>query len=205
MPTILLIRHGDNDVMKTGLAGRLPEVHLNESGRQQAYVLAGRLASAPIKAIYSSPMERALETAYPLAEAKGLEVIVRPGLIELDYGEWQGLTFKRLQRTRLWKLLMQDPIQVRFPGGETLCEAQERARLELEAIAAGHEDKDLIACVTHGDLVRLLVAHYLDMPLKAYHRLSAHTTSITILSLSKENQAHLLTMNQVGEMRFPKG
>ena len=204
MPTILLIRHGDNDVMKTSLAGRLPEVHLNESGRQQAYALAGRLAAVPIKAIYSSPMERAIETARPLAEARGLEVIVRPGLIELDYGEWQGMAYKRLQRFKLWKLLMQDPVQVRFPGGETLTEAQERARLELEAIAAGHEDKDLIACVTHGDLVRLLVAYYLEMPLKAYHKLTAHTTSITILSLNKENQAHLLTLNQVAEMRFPK-
>lgn len=190
--------------MKTGLAGRMPEVHLNESGRQQAYALAGRLASAPIKAVYSSPMERALETARPLAEAKGLEVLVRPGLIELDYGQWQGMTFTHLKRFKLWKLLMQDPIQVRFPGGETLGEAQDRARLELEAIAAGHEDRDLIACVTHGDLVRLLVAHYLEMPLKAYHRLSANTTSITILSLNKENQAHLVTINQFSEMRFPK-
>lgn len=204
MPTFLLIRHGNNDVMKTGLAGRAPGVHLNESGRQQAYTLAATLAAAPIKAIFSSPMERALETARPLAELKGLEVQPVQGLAEMDYGDWQGKTFKQLQRMNLWKLLMKDPAQVRFPHGETICEAQERARLELEKIAAGLEEHDLAVCVTHGDIVRLLVAYYLEMPLRAYHKLTAHTASITILSLDKENQAHLLTVNYVDGFKFKK-
>ena len=188
--------------MKTGLAGRMPGVHLNESGRQQAYTLAATLAAAPIKAIYCSPMERALETARPLAELKGLEVQQAPGLIEMDYGLWQGKTFKQLQRLKLWKLLMKDPAQVRFPGGESICEAQERARLELEKIAAGLEEKDLVACVTHGDIIRLAAAYYLEMPLHAYHRLSAQTASISILTLDKENQAHLFNINQVDRFRF---
>jgi broad specificity phosphatase PhoE len=204
MPTIVLIRHGNNDFMQKGLAGRLPGVHLNESGRQQAYSLAGKLAMAPIKAIYSSPMERALETARPLAEVKGLAVQERPGLIEMDYGEWQGKTFKQLQRLKLWKLLMKDPAQMRFPGGESICEAQERACLELESIAAEYGDKDLLTLFTHGDIIRLLVAHFLEMPLRAYHKLSANTASITILSLNKENQVHLPVINHVEGLKFTK-
>lgn len=204
MPTILLIRHGNNDVMKTGLAGRTPGVHLNESGRQQAYMLAGSLADAPIKAIFSSPMERALETARPLAELKGLEVQEKASLIEMDYGDWQGKTFKQLNRLKLWKQLMVEPEKVRFPAGETICEAQERARVELEAIAAGLGEHDLAAVFTHGDIVRLLVAYYLEMPLRAYHRLSAQTASITILTLDKENKAHLFTVNHVDGFRFKK-
>jgi probable phosphoglycerate mutase len=204
MATFLLIRHGNNDVMKTSLAGRMPGVHLNESGRQQAYALAATLAAAPIKAIYSSPLERALETARPLAELKGLEVQQAQGLIEMDYGDWQGKTFKQLQRTNLWKLLMKDPAQVRFPGGESICEAQERARLELEKIASGLEEHDLVVCITHGDIVRLLAAYYLEMPLRAYHKLTAQPASISILSLNKENQAHLFTMNHVDGFKFKK-
>jgi probable phosphoglycerate mutase len=189
--------------MKTGLAGRTPGVHLNESGRQQAYTLAATLAAAPIKAIYSSPMERALETARPLAELKGLEVQQAQGLIEMDYGQWQGRTFKQLQRLKLWKLLMKDPAQVRFPVGESIFEAQERAHLELEKIAAGLAEKDLVACFTHGDIIRLVAAYYLEMPLHAYHRLSAQTASISILNLDKENRAHLFNINQVNGFKFP--
>ncbi len=83
MPIILLIRHGENDFVKTGrMAGRTPGVHLNERGQQQAQELAEALMKAPIKAIYSSPMERAIETAEPLAAKLGQEIIIRPSLIE---------------------------------------------------------------------------------------------------------------------------
>jgi broad specificity phosphatase PhoE len=204
MATFLLIRHGNNDVMKTALAGRQPGIHLNESGRQQAYNLAATLGAAPVKAIFSSPLERAMETARPLAELKGLEVQEAPGLIELDYGKWQGKTFKQLQRLKLWKVLMKDPAQVRFPGGESICEAQERARLELEKISAGLGEHDLAVCFTHGDIIRLAAAYYLEMPLHAYHKLSAQTGSISILTLNKENQAHLFSMNQVDGFKFKK-
>jgi broad specificity phosphatase PhoE len=199
MTVILLIRHGDNEPMKKYLVGRLPGVHLNEQGQQQAQSLAKLLEGAPIQAIYSSPMERAVETALPLAQAKNVEIQIRLGLNELDYGAWKGRTFKQLQRTNVWKQLKIDPTNVRFPEGESICEAQERGRCELESIAAAHDEKDLLACVTHGDMIRLLVAFYLDMPLKAYQKLTVFTSSITVLSLSKDNHAHLLHMNQISE------
>lgn len=86
MPLFLLVRHGENDYVKKNiLAGRLPEVHLNEKGLSQAQAVAERLKSVPIKAVYSSPLERAMETAEPLAKALGLEIVQRPGLLELKY------------------------------------------------------------------------------------------------------------------------
>ncbi len=202
MPVFLLIRHGDNDLMRKFLVGRSPGVHLNEKGLQQAQNLARWLAEAPLAAIFSSPMERALETARPLAEAKSMVIQERQGLTELDYGAWMGLPFRQLQRTKLWKQLRADPSEIRFPQGESICEAQERAVCDLEAIASLLQEKDLAACFTHGDIVRLLVAHYLDMPLKAYQKLGVDTASITVLFMDKEKHAYLLHMNQVDALNL---
>src|SRR3954452_18283038 len=102
MTTILLIRHGENNMVGKRLAGRLPDVHLNDRGKQQAQQLAEALCKAPLKAIYSSPLERAVETAEPLAAELGLPVQIAPGLIELGYGDWQGKTLKQLSRLKLW-------------------------------------------------------------------------------------------------------
>ena len=110
MPTVLLIRHGENDYVKKGrMAGRLPGVHLNEKGRQQSQAVAERLAGAPVKAIYSSPMERALETAGPIAKSLGLEIVTRPGLIEIDIGEWQDQKLKGLSRLKIWRVVQGAP------------------------------------------------------------------------------------------------
>ncbi len=188
--------------MRKYLVGRSPGVHLNEKGQQQAQNLARQLADAPLAAIYSSPMERALETARPLAEAKGLAIQERQGLTELDYGAWMGHPFSQLQRTKLWKQLRADPSEIRFPEGESICEAQERAVCELEAIASQCQDKDLVVCFTHGDIVRLLVAHYLDMPLKAYQKLGVNTASITVLAMDKEKHTYLLHVNQVDALEL---
>jgi len=99
MTILLLIRHAENDYVKTGrLAGRLAGIHLNETGRQQARAVADKLTGAPVKAVYSSPLERAIETATPIAEALNLEVTLRPNLVEMDFGEWQNKKLKGLSR-----------------------------------------------------------------------------------------------------------
>ena len=107
MTLLLLIRHGENDFMQRRLTGRTAGISLNAKGRQQAQTLADALTHAPIKAIYASPLERAVETAQPLALAHGLEIQIRPALIEVDYGRFQGRTYKQLARTNLWKVLME--------------------------------------------------------------------------------------------------
>jgi len=204
MPIVLLIRHGENDYIKKGrLAGRMPGVHLNKNGHQQAQALAERLAGAPIKAIYSSPLERALETAQPLAEALGLEIISRHGLIEVDFGEWQDQKLKGLGRSKLWKVVQQAPSRMRFPGGESFAEAQYRICREIDELASLHGEKDLFVCVTHSDPIRLAVAFYLGMPLDLFQRLSVSPASITALMIG-ETGSRLLTLNYDLSFTLPK-
>jgi probable phosphomutase (TIGR03848 family) len=205
MTTLLLIRHGENDLVGRKLAGRTPGVHLNENGRKQAEAVAQALSKAPIKAVYSSPMERAVETAQPLAAALGLEVQLRPELIEIDYGRFQGRTFKQLQRAKLWKEVLKNPAEGRFPDGESFIEAQQRVTKDLEAIAAMHTDEEFVACFTHADVVRLSIAHYLQMPINAFQRLAVTTTSVTVIVRVKD-EVFVPHINQVAgfEIKMPE-
>lgn len=204
MPVFLLIRHGENDYVKKGrMAGRTPGVHLNKTGRLQAQALAERLKDAPIKAIYSSPLERALETAAPLAEAKGLEVMPRLGLIETDIGDWAGKTVKSLSRLKVWRAVQFTPSRVNFPGGEAFRDTQFRICQEIEALAAQHDPKDLIACFSHSDPIKMAVAYYLGMPLDTFQRLAVSTCSINALMLG-EHGCRLLTLNFDPGLNFSK-
>ena len=205
MPTLLLIRHGENDFVKKHLlAGRLPDVHLNEKGRQQALTLADMLAKSPIKAVYSSPLERALQTAEPLAQALNLPVIPRPGLIETDPGEWTGQSFKKLARTKAWRAVQAAPSRFRFPGGETFAECQHRICQELEALAGQHAAQDLVACFSHADPIRLAVACFIGLPLDLFQRLAVSPGSITVLHLG-ETSARLLALNLDPTFNFSLG
>jgi probable phosphoglycerate mutase len=195
MPLVLLIRHGENDFVKKGrMAGRLPGVHLNERGRAQAQALAENLSEAPIKAVYSSPLERASETAEPLAKCLGLEVIPRPGLLEVDIGEWQAQKWKGLSRLKIWKTVQHRPSLFRFPGGETFAEGQMRISHEILELCAQHDPKDMIACVSHADPIKLAVAFFIGLPLDLFQRLTVSTASITALHIG-ESSSSLLTMN----------
>jgi len=203
MPLILLVRHGENNYVKKNiLAGRLPGVHLNEKGRSQAQAVAERLKSVPIKALYSSPLERALETAELLSKALGLEIVPRPGLIELDIGEWQGQTLKSLQKLKVWRKVQGNPSRFRFPGGEAFLDTQHRICTEIEELASMHQPKEIIACVSHADPIKLAVAHYLGMPLDHFQRLVVSPGSITALYLG-EMGAQLVTLNYDLSLSLP--
>ncbi len=204
MPVFLLIRHGENEYVKKGrLAGRLPGVHLNKNGQAQAQRLAEGLAQAPIKAIYSSPLERTLETAQPLAEKLGLEVVPCPGLIEIDFGEWQDQRLKGLSRSKLWKVVQGAPSMMRFPGGETFADAQRRICAQLQSLATQHEPKDLIACFSHSDAIKLAVAYFIGMPLDTFQRLHIAPASVTTLALG-EMGGFLLNLNYEFSFTLPK-
>lgn len=195
MPTYLLIRHGENDYVKKGkLAGRLPDIHLNKKGLQQAAALAEHLKGAPIKAVYSSPLERAVETAQPVAQALNLEVQLRPGLLETGYGDWTDQSLKKLSRTNEWKVVQAAPSLFRFPNGESFAESQRRFCQELETIACLHDPKDLVACFTHADPIKLAVAYYIGLPLDSFQRLGVSPGSITVLHIG-ESSSHLAMLN----------
>lgn len=195
MTQLFLIRHGENDYTRTGrLAGWTPGVGLNEIGRRQALALADKLKAVPLAAIYSSPLERARETAAPLAEAKKLEVQIVAGLGEVRYGQWQGKSLKRLARTRLWRTVQGLPSAMQFPDGETFRAVQSRAVDAVENLVRAHP-KDPIAAVSHGDVIKLVVAHYLGLPLDLFQRLMIATASITILRLG-QGQPALIKLNE---------
>jgi probable phosphomutase (TIGR03848 family) len=197
MAQILLIRHGENEFTRTGkLAGWTEGVGLNEQGRQQAQALAERLKNAPIKFIYSSPLERARQTAEPLAALKKLPVEVRPGLGEVRYGRWTGQSLKRLARTRLWRTVQQLPSAMEFPEGETMRAAQLRMVDALNEIARAHP-KAMVAVFSHSDPIKLAVAWYLGMPLDLFQRLVIQTGSITVLRLG-DGPPSLVKFNDIG-------
>ena len=195
MPLFLLIRHGETDYVKKGrLSGRQPGIHLNKKGKAQAEALVEKLTGAPVKAIYSSPLERTLETAGPAAKALGLEVIPRPGLIDTDIGEWTDRTLSSLKRQKIWRTVQQAPTLVRFPGGETFAEAQRRICQELEILGTAHDPKDMIALFSHADPIKLAVAYYIGLPLDLFQRLSVSPASISAL-LVGDSSSRLLTLN----------
>lgn len=183
MAVFLLIRHGQNDMVGEKLAGRLPDVHLNADGHAQARRLAAETAHLPLKAVYSSPLERALETAEPLAKLRGLPVEILPELIEIDFGDWQGRRLKQLKKGRLWKTVQSNPESFRFPHGESFQEAQARVAQALNALSEKHEQGDLLAVVAHSDVIRLAVAHFLGLSLDDFQRLRISTASVTVMHL----------------------
>lgn len=186
MPTILLIRHGENEYVAKGrLAGRLPGIHLNENGRDQAEVVAQALSKLPINAVYASPLERCMETAKPLADRLNLPIVSRDGLVEIDFGNWQDKTLKQLNRRKLWKVVQGNPSRMRFPDGETFANAQLRVVAEIEALGGQHQSNEIIACFSHSDPIRLAVAYYLGTPLDLFQRITVSPASISTLYLGK--------------------
>lgn len=197
MTTLLLVRHATNDWVGERLAGWTPGVHLNAAGQQQAHELAERLAHIPIKAIYSSPLERALETVAPLADRLRLPVEQDPDLGEVYYGQWTGMPLKAMRETDLWSLLMIAPSLARFPDGESLLEAQTRVIGALERLRRTHPD-DTILAVSHADILKAAVAHYLGLHLDLFQRLVISPASVTVLRFAAPGHARLEHFNDTG-------
>ena len=196
---LLLIRHGENDWVGTDrLAGRTPGVQLNEKGQQQAQAVAQLLAQQPITTIYSSPLERCLATAQPLAERLGLEIHQEAGLLEVDYGEWQGANLKDLAKLPAWQMVQHYPSVFRFPGGETLRETQARAIATLERLRDQHPNQ-VIAAFSHADLIRLVMAHYLGTPLDLFQRLVISTAAVSIIVFMNQRPM-VLGVNYTAEL-----
>jgi probable phosphomutase (TIGR03848 family) len=202
MPIFLLIRHGETDYNKKMiLPGRLPDVHLTQKGRQQAQSLADHLATAPIKAIYSSPLERTMETAGPLAKALKLDIIPTLGLLETNCGDWQGQSVKNLRRQKIWQSVQQHPSLFHFPGGESIAECQHRMVQVLESLRLQFSPQDLVVCVSHSDPIKQVVAYYLGLPLDNFQRLTIDLASITVMQNS-ESGSRLIKLNHVSSFNW---
>jgi probable phosphoglycerate mutase len=147
-----------------------------------------------LQAVYSSPLERAAETAEPIAAAQGLEIDTLAGLSEINIGRWQGLSLKAARRRKLWPVIQYTPSLARFPEGESFLEAQSRIVETLETIRSKYSGP--IACVSHADPIKLAVAHYVGMPIDSFQRLEIGPSSISELQF-RDGSARLIRLNVI--------
>lgn len=202
MTTFFIVRHGVTHHTGRKLSGRVPDVHLSEEGVTQSKIVAESLADLPLKAVYSSPIERTLETAAAIAERHDLEVKSRPGLSEVEFGRWSDRSFKSLRRTKLWSTAQRWPSGVRFPEGESFIEVRDRAVEELEQLRLQHP-REAVCCVSHADVIKLVVAHFLGLHMDNFQRLAIDPASITVVGVSAEGP-RVLSVNAPPSTRFSK-
>ncbi|MBN1438093.1 MAG: histidine phosphatase family protein [Anaerolineales bacterium] len=183
MTVLLLVRHGETDWLGERLAGRLPDVHLNAEGRRKAETVAAMLRDVPLAEVYSSPLERAVETAEPAARTAGLRIVRDDRLQEVDFGGLAGFPYAELREVPIWRKVHRDPASVRYPGGESLQEVQDRAVRFIKELQSGRES-GVVAAFTHADTIRLALAFFLGMPLASYHALVTDPASVSVLSLT---------------------
>jgi probable phosphomutase (TIGR03848 family) len=201
MTQILLIRHAVNDFVKTGkLAGWTPGVHLNDEGKAQAEALGKRLADTPIQYLYSSPLERTMETAEAIRQHHPeLEIRQHEGIGEVRYGDWEGMEISKLSMRKMWHVVQEYPSRASFPNGETMRGVQERAVNAIEALAAAHP-REMLVVVSHADLIKMILAHFLGMHLDAFQRIVIAPASISTLSLGY-GRPYVGTMNDVAHIQ----
>ncbi len=185
METIfILIRHGSHDRLGSVLCGRMPGVTLSQQGRAEAESLAERLSSQRLTAVLSSPLERAVETATPIAERQGLPLTIEPALNELDLGAWSGKRFEELHGDPAWDLWNRARSHGRpTPGdtsGETMAEAQTRIAALLDRLRRAHPGGTL-ALVSHGDVIKAALAHAMGLPLDFHGRFEISPASRSVL------------------------
>lgn len=187
---ILLVRHAEHDLLGRVLAGRMPGVRLNAAGRGQAQ----RLAGLDVAAIQSSPMERARETAEPLARRLGLEIETAEALNEIDFGAWQGRSFAELDEDPVWHDWNRDRARTRPPGGESMTEVQARIVGHLRHLSCETRGRPVIL-FSHGDVIKAALLHVLGLPLDAVSRLEVDPAGISTVAIGAWG-ARLIAANE---------
>lgn len=184
MTTLFFVRHAVTAHTGHRLSGWMEGIPLTAEGKKQAQTAADGLAHVEFEAIYSSPIDRTMETARAIAKPHGLPVRARRGIGEVEYGKWTNRPLKSLMRTKLWDVVLHHPSAARFPDGESILEVQDRAVAEVETIASEHP-KGSVCCVSHGDVIKLIAAHYLGVHIDLYQRIVIAPASVSVITLTK--------------------
>ncbi len=195
---LLLVRHAHTEAIGRFIAGRMPGIPLSEEGRRQARELAERLAPVPLAAVYTSPLDRARETAAALAAGRDIPVRVVPGLTEIDYGRWTGLAFRALRTTAEWQVFNWRRSAAIIPGGETMADAQVRMVAALEGIALRGGEAP-VAAVSHADVIKAAVCHYAGISVDLVPRMSVDPASVTALAFD-DGGPRLLCLNAATDL-----
>jgi probable phosphomutase (TIGR03848 family) len=206
VPTVLLVRHGHSSANGEGiLAGRLPGIHLTDKGREQASRLGERFAGVPVARVVSSPLERCLETAAPIATAAGVEVTVDDGLQECAYGAWTGRALAELAKEPLWATVQDDPEAAAFPRDDGYAAESLRAMSDRVVAAVRRHDAEvaeesgdsaLWVAVSHGDLLKSVLADATGVGLSGFQRFAADPASVSVVRYGGRH-TFLLAANDV--------
>jgi 2,3-bisphosphoglycerate-dependent phosphoglycerate mutase len=197
MATVILARHGRTAANATGvLAGRSKGVHLDDTGSAQARAAGERLTGLELAAVITSPLERCRETARLLAP--GVRAVSDRRLLECDYGEWTGHELKKLAKDKLWRTVQAQPSGVRFPGGESMPEMSARAVSAIRdrdaAVDVERGDQAVWLAVSHGDVIKAILADALGMHLDAFQRIVVDPGSLSVVRYTP-HRAFVVTMN----------
>ncbi len=194
MTGLLLVRHASVDGLGRVLAGRTPGIHLHDRGRAEADALARSLADVPIRAVHAGPLDRARETAAPLAAIHGLDPTIDPAFDEVDFGVWTGVAFQELDAREDWRRWNEQRATARPPGGESMADVLDRALSGVRALRAAHGEGRVVV-VSHGDVIRPLIAHFLGLHLDHLLRFEVAPASISAVSL-EDAGARVLAVNR---------
>lgn len=199
--TVLLLRHARSTANAQGvLAGRAPDVHLDERGEKQARKLAEVLAPVPVEFIVHSDLTRTRETVLPWATSSNVTLREDARITECDYGTWTGRELKTLADEPLWKTIQSEPSAVTFPEGESMVAMQQRA---IESLNFWREEAtSLFALCSHGDVLKALVAHAIGLPLDEFQTLHVQPASLSVLRWDGHKWSLVLLNHTVSENIF---
>jgi probable phosphomutase (TIGR03848 family) len=191
MTTFALIRHARHRLVGHTIVGRASGVRLSQEGQRQAERLASRLAASSIGAIYSSPLERALDTAAAISASLGLVVEAAEELNEIEFGEWTNRALPDLCEVEDWRRFNLFRSSSVIPHGETMLEVQARMLRLIERLCVAHPGQ-AVALVSHGDVIKATLAHYLGVPLDLFHRIEISPASVSVVNLERHGPQVLL-------------
>jgi probable phosphoglycerate mutase len=179
--TFVLVRHGLTATTGKLLPGRAPGLHLSDKGQAQAEATARRITQLDkVAAVYASPLERAQETATPIAAARKLKLRTEEGLYECDFGDWTGKRLATLSKKKEWAIVQGRPSSFRFPNGESIREMQGRLTETLDRLAAHHRGKTVV-CVSHADPIKAVIVEAMGAHLDSYQRVVVSPCSVSVV------------------------
>ncbi len=195
---IIMVRHGKTPSTGKLLPGRTAGLHLSDTGQIEALDVAERLSNlSEVSAIYSSPLERARETAMPIGKIFNKKVVINKGLLECDFGKWTGKELGKLMKLPEWSTVQRAPSTFRFPNGESFTEMQTRMVSTLDGLRKAHPG-GIVICISHADPIKAAVAHAMGTHLDLFQRIVISTCSVSAVSYSAHGPV-VLTVNSTGE------
>ena len=201
-PTVVcFVRHGTTATTGKVLPGRARGLHLSDQGRDEAARAGESLVGMAVSAVYTSPLERARETASAISKSVGKPVFVERGLVECDFGSWTGEPIPRLAKLPEWQIVRRLPSSFRFPEGESFPELQARLADTVARICQAHPGEVVVA-VSHADCIKVALASALGMPLDLFQRIVVAPCSISTVVYGSDGPA-VLAMGAIGAPAGP--